>query len=507
MTLPDRNSFVPMTMARGIRAAMRRAPDKIAIRHGQVRLTYRDLARRIDAAINAAIAQPGLRQGQNVAIVSKNRTEYFEVVCGLPEAGVAVATVNPRVTPAEVAAICDDADAQIVFADSECAAIVRSARAKSVRRVIEFGPDYEQWLATGDDAMPAREISEVDTWTIPYTSGTTGKPKGVMISHRSRSLAGFISATEYGCFSCDDRFLAMTPLNHGGGLAFPIGALLNGAAVELLDKFAAGPVMDLFERGGITGVFMVPTHFHSIFELPAARLAAFRPNGLRAIICNAAPLSQAYKEKIIALFGPGILHELYGSTEAGMVANLRPADQLRKTRCVGPPMTQVEFGILDDNGRNCATGMVGEIFVRSPMLFSGYWNRPTETTEAIRGGWVTVGDMGRCDDEGFLYIVDRKKDMVISGGVNIYPREIEEVLASHPDILEAAVVGVPDERWGERLKAFVVLRGAKSPDADAIAQHCANKLASFKIPREVIAIDLLPRNSNGKVLKTELRKL
>jgi long-chain acyl-CoA synthetase len=213
------------------------------------------------------------------------------------------------------------------------------------------------------------------------------------------------------------------------------------------------------------------------------------------------------KEKIIPYFGEDLLFEIYSSTEAGFVTSLRPADQLRKQSCAGLPHPQAQIRVLDEEGRDCPPGVVGEMHSRSPWLFNGYWNRPAATAEALRDGWVTVGDLARRDDEGYVYIVDRKKDMVISGGVNIYPREIEEVLLAHPAVSDIAVVGVPDERWGERLRAFVVLRPGARLSVDDIGSFCAGRLAPYKIPKELRSIEVLPRNANGKVLKTELRLL
>jgi acyl-CoA synthetase (AMP-forming)/AMP-acid ligase II len=212
------------------------------------------------------------------------------------------------------------------------------------------------------------------------------------------------------------------------------------------------------------------------------------------------------KEKICGHFGQ-ILHETYGSTEASVVSNLRPADQLRKSACVGQafPGTRIELRRAD--GSVCEPEEVGELFVTSSCLFNGYWQRPDETVEAFQDGWVTVGDLAKKDAEGHLYIVDRIKDMVISGGINIYPREIEEVLIKHPDINDAAVIGVPDDKWGERLKAFIVGASETELDADAIAAYCEGKISGMKVPKDIEYIDILPRNASGKVLKTELRQL
>jgi long-chain acyl-CoA synthetase len=504
-TLPP--GFQPMTMARALKATMTRAPDKIAVRHNAGRRSYRDLAARIDFVANATIADLKLGKGDHAAIVARNCIEYVEIVCGVPEAGVAVATVNPRLTPAEITAICDDAEAKVVFCDAANAELMRRCAFKTVKRVIEIGDDYEAWLRKGHAPAPRPAVEEWDVWTIPYTSGTTGKPKGVMVSHRSRILTFMGMALEYGCYGPDDTFLGTTPMNHGAGICFPMATLFGGGTMEFMDKFDAAELLHRLKVGGFSGVFMVPTQFHQVFSLDPAVLDDCRGAAVRAIISNAAPLPQAMKHKIVAYFGEGRLHETYGSTEGGVVTNLRPPDQLRKQQCVGTPFVNTLVKIVDETGRECPPDTPGELLSLSPYLFNGYWNRPEETAETFRDGWVSVGDIAKRDAEGFIYIVDRKKDMVISGGVNIYPREIEEVLFAHPAIADVAVIGVPDAKWGERLKAVAVLRPDAHLDADGLARFCAGKLAAYKIPKELAVVTALPRNANGKVLKTELRKV
>jgi long-chain acyl-CoA synthetase len=492
-------------MAAGVRAAMYRAPEKVALIHGARRCSYRELVARLEAVRDAALGTPALGRGERAALVARNCLEYLEITSGLPEAGVAVATVNPRSTTREIEAICEDVGATVIFTDSASAPAVRAGRFGTVRRIIELGPEYEGWLAGAPSPVTRPRIDEWEVWTIPYTSGTTGRPKGVLLSHRGRILLAFASAVEFGCFSPDDCFLAMTPMNHGGGLAFPMATLLHGGTVEILDRFEPLTVLQKLKEGSITGVFMVPTHFHEIFALDAEVLARHARPPLRALISNAAPLSQAMKERIVPFFGSDVLFEIYSSTEAGFVSSLRPADQLRKTRCVGVPHAHVEVVVRDALGRECAAEEIGELWSRSPWLFNGYWRRDEETAQACRDGWVSVGDLAKRDADGYLYIVDRKKDMIISGGVNIYPREVEELLLTHPSVADVAVVGVPDEKWGERPRAFVVLHAAATFTLEEMVGFLTGRLSAYKIPRELRTLEVLPRNANGKILKTELR--
>jgi acyl-CoA synthetase (AMP-forming)/AMP-acid ligase II len=500
------SSFRHLSVAGGIRAAGGRDPKKLAYRHGERTRDYGAFIERFDKVTAAITGDLGLAAGDHGAIVAANSIEYMEIVVGASQAGVALATVNPKLAPAEIAAIVGDANARVLFVDAASADALAGVDIPSVEKTIVIEKDFEAWVAK---ARPLSQPPQVDEWgdfTIPYTSGTTGKPKGVLVSHRSRILSMFAMASEYGCFGPDDRFLAIAPMCHGAGMVFSLAPVFLGGYAEIMDKFDPEQVVTRLKSEKMTGFFGVPTHFQVMFGMESSFLDANRPDALATVISNAAALPQAMKETLVDYYGPGILHETYGSTEAGIVLNLRPADQLRKKACVGQPIAGTLVKVLDDDGNECGAEDVGELYSSSPYLFNGYWQRPEETAEAFRDGWVTVGDMVRRDEEGHYYIVDRKKDMVISGGMNIYPREVEEVLITHPEISDVAVIGVPHEKWGESLKAFVVLRGGGALDEDAVAEFCEGRISGMKIPRAVEVIDAIPRNPTGKVLKTELRR-
>jgi acyl-CoA synthetase (AMP-forming)/AMP-acid ligase II len=502
-TLPA--TFRPVTMASGIRMNLARAPGKTALICGDRSLTYAQLVERIDRVARMAIGL-GLLPGDRVAVVAANCLEYIEIVDGLSEAGIAVATLNPKQTAAELGYILDDCGARIVICSAAAQALVADIKAASVERIIVIGPEYETLLAA---ARPDIALPYVDEWAafaIPYTSGTTGKPRGVVLPHRSRSLAGFCMASEFGCYGPDDHFLAITPMFHGAGYSFAHASVFFGGTCEILPGFEPETTLRLLSTSGATGTFMVPTLFNAIFALGQPTLDRYRGTRLRALMSNAAPLPQKTKEVIVDYFGDGLLHEMYGSTEGGIVCNLRPRDQLRKQQCVGAPFMMNHVRLLDDEGQPTKQGEVGELFNTSPCLFLEYWNNPTATAAAMRDGWFSAGDLAWQDEDGCYYIVDRKKDMYISGGVNVYPREVEEFLFRFPGVREAAVVGVPDDYWGEAGRAFLVLEPGAEVAPDAVIAACKANLAGYKVPRHVSFIDVLPRNAAGKVLKTELRK-
>jgi acyl-CoA synthetase (AMP-forming)/AMP-acid ligase II len=500
--------YQPLLLSGGLHASAARTPGRTAVLCDGAALTYGELSARTARVAGAARAL-GIRRGDRVALVAPNCLEYAEIVCGLADAGAVVATLSPRLTAREIAAACDDCGARFVLAHPSVGSAVAAAGFGSVERVLELGEEYRAWRDCASPAPPLRDIDETDAFTLVYSSGTTGRPKGVLVSHRSRVLTFHGMAMEYGCYGPDDLQLGIAPMSHGAGFAFIMATLYFGGTVDVLPRFDPEVVLARLGSQPFTGVFMVPAHFQALFALEPAVLERWRGRfaGLRTIISNAAALPQPVKEKIVAYFGDGLLHETYGSTEAGIVTNLRPADQLRRPCSVGHPFAANHVRLLDESGAEVAVGEVGELYSRSPYLFNGYYGQPEETAAALRDGWVSAGDLARRDADGYLYIVDRKKDMVVTGGFNVYPREIEDVLAAHPGVLEAAVLGVPDERWGESLRAYVVARAGAVLEPRELDAHCRAALAGYKVPKAFRFVTGLPRNAGGKVLKNELRAL
>lgn len=495
----------PLSVARGILNSAERYPDAVAIEAPDRQFTYRQLADRIRRLACAAITQYSLKPGAVVALLAPNRIEYLEIVAGLAQAGVAVATLNPRLKPAELTTILDDCAPVLAIADPALSELVDVVVARGLP-LLTLGPDYEA-VISGASVAALPLVDEYSAFCITYTSGTTGTPKGVVLPHRSRALVSLASAVEYQCYGPGDRFLAIAPLYHGGGFGFTLASVCHGGTCILEDLSDGESIVARIEKGDIQGVFLVPTHFKRIHDLPAERFQELsQRHGLKSIISNAAALAPRFKQLTVDRFGPGLLHETYGSTEAGIVTNMRPDRILDLPESVGTPFIGMETEIRRSDGSLCADHEIGELFARGPYTFIGYLNRPEATAQALQNGWVTVQDLAVRDHDGYINIVGRAKDMVVSGGVNVYPAEIEKVISQIAGVAEVAVVGIADVEWGERLHAFVVLISPGSVEPGQIQDRCRESLSSYKVPRGVTFIDELPRNPSGKILKRELRE-
>ncbi len=493
-------------IADGIRAAAARTPNKIAIKESGRSLPFRALVERIDRVANFAHSGLGLRHGEHVAIFLPNRLEYMELVCGLSSAGVACATIGPAAAGPEIQFICEDSRARVLFTAPELEALARAAAPSTVERIVVLGDAYEALLARCSASHCPVAVTESDIFSVPYTSGATGRPKGVMLAHRGRVLACFVMASEHGCYGPDDRAVATTPMFHGAGFLMALVPIFFGGSVEILPRFDIERLLAAVSANAATSVYMVPTHFAAMFALGEAG-KKYDMRSLKAVISGTAPLAQAMKARIIEHFGEGKLFERYGTTETNIATALRPADQLRKIACVGQPLPGTHLRVLDEAGNETPQGEIGELAVASPYLFSGYLNLPEATAKATRGDWFVTGDMARIDAEGYVYLVDRKNDMIITGGENVYPREIEEILLAHPAVAECGVAGIPHAYWGEAVTAFVGTRPGMNVSAEDLMRMCRERLSPYKVPKEIRFVDALPRNSMGKVLRRKLREM
>jgi len=492
-----------VTVSDGIFAAAARTPRKVAIREGERELTYAALAERIVRVAHAGRALLGGRG--RAAVMMRNRIEYLEIICGLSAAGIETCTIAPAASPAEIALVVEDGGVDLVFVDSNLEETVRAA-APGVRSIIGIDGRYEDVLAAASSTHGLEPVDWENIFMIPFTSGSTGRPKGVLLSHRARVLSCYAMASEHGCYGPDDRAVATTPMFHGSGFLQTLAPVFFGGFVELLPSFDIERLMGTLERVGATSTYMIPSHFSALFALGRSS-ADYDLSALKTVISGTAPLAQAAKERIIDFIGEGRLFERYGSTEASIVSALRPGDQLRKLQSVGQPLCATRIRILDTDGKDVPTGSIGELYSTSAYMFSGYLNLPGKAEESMRGEWFTAGDLARRDEDGFIYLVDRKNDMIISGGENVFPREIEEVLLAHPAVAGAAVIGIPHDYWGEQVTAYVIVRDGMNVSHDELVAACRLKVARFKVPKEFRFVGELPVNRTGKLDRLALKRL
>lgn len=507
MTLPPGGA--PLNIASGIREFAVASPAATAVVDGERSLTFAALDERSSRLAQALLAA-GHRPGTRIGVVLGNRLEFPEVAAGIAKAGMVSVFVNPRLTAQEVTDIVGRAAVPAVILDDALAPITAPAvEAGGIGTVwsmdgTSLGGDYEQAIASAQAGDPRIVVPETDPFTIAFTGGTTGSPKGVILSHRARTLVFYAAALEWG-LGPGRRSIAVAPLYHGAGFAFGYAPVATGGTVSMLRAWDPERFLAMVAADRPHSVFLVPAHLQMLRALGQDALAKADTRGLETIYCNAAPLPQALKLWALDSLPHVGMHEVYGSTEAGVVSNLRPADMRRKERCVGPAWFMTEVRLVGLDGDEVGVGEPGELYARSPMLFNGYLDDPEATAACTTAdGFVSAGDVAVRDEENFLYIVDRTKDMILTGGVNVYPREVEEVLHTHPRVADVAVVGVPDEQWGERVTAVVVARG-EPPTLDELLAHCRTSLAGFKLPKALRVVDALPRNAAGKILKRELR--
>jgi len=505
----------PLLSHSGLELNALKYPNKTAVVCGDQRVTYRELNERANRAANALLGM-GLKKGDKVTILAFNCGEMLELYAGIGKAGLTVVPMNFRNVGKEITYQVNNSDSKAFILGEEFIDRVWPLREQFEQiapnnyvvigqQTPEGAVNYEDFLAGASSARPNISIDENDPSIIIYTSGTTGFPKGAVRSHRGVVLLGLYAGIEYG-FSENDVNLSAAPLFHSAPAFFANTHLFIGSTVCVLKVFDPVAILETIERERITDFFMAPTMFSLILSLPVEERAKYDVSSVRCIISAAAPLHTTTKEAILAFFRSAELHEFYGATETGIVTNLRPRDQRRKIRCVGQPFFGVDVKLLDSEGCEVGPGQVGEIYAATPFLLQEYYKNETATRAGTHGQYFSVGDMARCDEEGYYYIVDRVQDMIISGGTNIYPAEIEEVLHSHPKIQEAAVIGVPNETWGESVKAIVVLKPGETATEQEIIDYCMQNMASHKKPRSVDFVDELPRNPSGKILKRLIRK-
>ncbi|RJO76914.1 long-chain-fatty-acid--CoA ligase [Nocardia panacis] len=489
-------------------------PDAVALRFRGVDTTWRQLHERSQRFADA-LARRGVGFGDRVLILALNHPEYLEAIFGINALGALAVPVNFRLTPPEVAYIAADSGARAIVTDTALrplAAAVRAERPELTSCFVIGGPSgdgmlgFEEALAEGGEPHAPLDIPEDTPSLVMYTSGTTGSPKGAVLSHANMNAQALtcIRALQ---MDQDGIGLCASPLFHIAGLGSLAPAFLLGAKTVLhpLGAFDAGEYLDALERERASSAFCVPAQWQLICDHPTVKQ---RDLALRVLSWGAAPASETVLRAMAECFPNAVNVAVFGQTEMSPVTCvLEGKDALRKLGSVGKPIPTIAARIVDDEMRDVAPGEIGEIVYRGPTLMAGYWNKPQATAEAFAGGWFHSGDLVRQDAEGFLWVVDRKKDMIISGGENIYCAEVENVLFAHPKIREAAVIGRAHEKWGEVPVAVVALADPDNPlTLPELTPFLNENLARYKHPKDLVLVAELPRNASGKVVKVQLRK-
>lgn len=491
-------------------------PDKIALIEEGVRYSYSDLNRRINRLAHYFLGA-GLKKGDRVAVLLRNCRQYVEIFFALSKIGGILVPLNWRLVLPELEFIIKDSGSRFIIFDGDFihnaktlheairidVAIVCTAEEPGGGRLPEWFVGYEASLEKCSDEEPQIDwpAGGEDAHILMYTSGTTGLPKGAILSHR-KTFFNVLNADIYFGLTRHDVAAIVRPMFHSGGLIVDMAPVIyKGGTVIIKRRFAFDEILETVEKHGITILELPATVYNFILE--GCSLKRYNLSTVKCCFTGGervpVTLLQAFAEKGI------IISQIYGLTEASTIFWLPIDKAVEKMGSVGQPVVHGEVRIVDGRGKDVKHGEIGEIIVRGPILMSGYWKRSDLTKKAIKDGWLFTGDLARMDDDGYVYIVDRKKNMFISGGENVYPAEVEKALFSHPGVLDAAVIGIPDKKWGEVGKAFIEMKEGHAITADNIRTFLADKLARYKIPQHIEFIQKLPKTASGKIKKNLLK--
>jgi acyl-CoA synthetase (AMP-forming)/AMP-acid ligase II len=505
-----------------IRVLSRQQPHKQAVADLTRSLTFQEWNERCNRLANALL-DLGLVKGDRVAFLAHNRLEWMEYYGATAKAGLVCVPLMFRLAPREYQYILENSGAKAFLVDSEFLAGAESVRGElpAIEHWIHVGGratptayvGYEEMMARGSPEEPTVNVHHQDIWTITYTSGTTGRPKGAVRTHESY-VAFFLTNIAAMGFSTRDRGLLVMPLCHVNSIYYGFSLLYCGATalVYSMASFDPAHLLQTLQAMTVTFTSLVPTHYIMILGLPDHVKSRYDVACVRKLLCSSAPARRDTKLQILEFFDKSELYEAYGSTEAGKVTLLTPDMQFEKLGSIGREIPGTDLiKLLDENRQEVAVREVGELFSRTPSCFREYWNLPEETKSSFHGEWFSAGDMAYRDEDGYYYLVDRKKNMIITGGENVYPSEVENAVGAHPAVKDVAVVGVPDAQWGERVTAVVVLHDDRTPSpelAAEIQEFCKAKIAGYKRPRDVEFIQdgEMPRTGTGKILHRELRE-
>jgi len=473
-----------------------------AVRLGPASLTYGELDE-CSARLAALLRERGIGPGDRVGVMLPNVPEFPVAYYGVLRAGGVVVPMNVLLKRREIAFYLEDSGAALLLAWHGFAAEAAAGAADAGAELIEVEPAaFTELLGTHEPAPGLADTDPDDTAVILYTSGTTGKPKGAELTHANLHRNADVVRRTTCEIEGGDIVLGALPLFHSFGQTVAMNAtLMAGGTLTLVPKFDPGEALETMRRDRVTHFYGVPTMFGALLHHPDRE--SYDTSALRTCITGGASMPVEVLRGFEEAFGATVL-EGYGLSETSPVASSNHADRERKAGSIGTPIEGVEMRVVDEDGNEVPQGEIGEIVIRGHNIMKGYWQRPDATAEAMRGGWFHSGDMARVDEEGYFFIVDRKKDLIIRGGYNVYPREVEEVLYEHPKIREAAVVGVPHDEWGEEIGAAVALHEGEEMAPEEVSEYVRERIAAYKYPRVVWFVDELPKGPTGKILKREL---
>jgi fatty-acyl-CoA synthase len=497
------------------RVAAANVPDKTALIWKDQTYTFGELDERVDR-LAKGLQRRGVGRKKSVLLMMKNRPEFVLMQGATGRIGAAGVSISWRSTAAELVYLAKNSGAVAIVFERELLPVVEEAvkeaplLAKNLLVLGTGGHDvptgcvpFESLLESGRDFTFDPKAQD-DAAVVIYTSGTTGKPKGAVRKFPRDMLPAALRFIAETPMRVDDIHLTACPLYHSTAYGFLTLTHILGATAVMMDEFRPEPFLELVERYGVTTTAVVPTMLHRILALPPETLARYRTSSLRTIFTGGAPLPGPLGQEVMDHFGD-VLYNFYGATETGLVTLASPSDLRDAPATIGPAVPGNDIRLLDDAGKLVPKGSVGELWVKNKLLVEGYHEDAAATKDSLRDGYFSVGDLARCDAKGRYFIEGRKRDMIISAGVNVYPAEVEGVIEDHPDVAEVAVVGLSDAEWGERVTAFVVMRPGIARDSEVLKSWARERLAGPKRPREYVFMDVLPRNPTGKVLKRELR--
>ena len=495
------------TIAEIVRRCAVRTPDAIALSFEGRETSYRVLDELSNQIANGLVAT-GVQPASRIAILDKNSDIFFQILLGAAKARAVLVPINARLAPPEIAFAINDAQTEVLFVGEAFVEIIAAIRDQldTVRQIIVLNSIYPKWRDAQPRSDPGLPVSPDDVCVQLYTSGTTGYPKGVQLSHANFPLQ---AVDDWKAWSSDDVMLLAMPLFHIAGVGTGVLGLMAGLKTIVLREFVPSRALEAIQHHRITISFLVPAMLLAM--LAERNVEKIDLSSLRQIIYGASPIPLELLRKSLRVFKHTGFFQVYGLTETtGVITVLVAADHSAGDdeilRSCGRPIEGVELRIVDASGKSLPARQVGEVVCRSSQNMKGYWNRTEDTARTLVNGWLHTGDAGFVDESGYLYIHDRLKDMIVSGGENVYPAEIESALYGHTDIADVAVIGVPDDRWGEAVKALIVLKPDRPADPAGILHFARERLAGFKIPKSIEFVNELPRNPSGKILKRLLRE-